>query len=251
MTGGDAARGPRTPFVRRHRSLFVASLGAAIAAIVVLGVVAVALSPTKPPRVVSIPVADRNASSALVSTAQAIGFHPATTSGSMENKPASSAPSPSSGLLPLGSTAPAFTLSTPAGTPVSLTSLRGKAVLLEFFATWCPHCGAEGPHLQRLYASLPSTKVAFVAVNADSEDAPSVFAYHVYFGFGFPAVLDPGNGSVRWPDHGPLGPVTERYHVSRFPTFYVLDRSGRVTWRGDGEQPDALLRSELRQAAGL
>jgi hypothetical protein len=73
----------------------------------------------------------------------------------------------------------------------------------------------------------------------------------VFYGLPFPAVLDPGNGSVRWPDHGRLGPVTETYGVTSFPTFYVLDPTGRVAWRTSGEQPDALVRKQLRQAAGL
>ena len=251
MIGGGAAVERRVPFVRRHRAFFVGALGVALAAAVVLGLIAVAFSPSKPPRLVTIPVADRNASPALVAAAQSVGFLPAKTSGSIENEPASAASASTSGLLPLGSQAPPFVLRTPAGTPVALAALHGKAVLLEFFATWCPHCGAEAPHLRALYASLPKTKVAFVAVNADSENGPSVFAYHVYFELPFPALLDPGNGAVSWPDHGPRGPVTGLYGVSGFPTFYVLDRSGRVRWRGLGEQPDAFLRSELRQAAGL
>jgi peroxiredoxin len=237
--------------VRRHRPSLTIALAGAVAVVVVVGVVALITSPAKPPRPVTIPVADRNASPALIRAAEAVGFRPAATSGSVENEPAFVAPPPSSGLLPLGTQAPGFSLRTPAGTPFALASTRGKAVLLEFFATWCPHCGAEAPHLRSLYDSFPKTRVAFAAVNGDSEDAASVFAYHVYFGLPFPALLDPGNGSVTWPDHGRLGPVTETYGVSRFPTFFVLDRAGRIAWRGDGEQPDALLRSKLRQAAGL
>jgi hypothetical protein len=44
--------------------------------------------------------------------------------------------------------------------------------------------------------------------------------------------------------------VTNAYHVRSFPTFYVIDPKGRVSWASDGEQPDALLRQELAKAAG-
>jgi peroxiredoxin len=241
----------RPPLVRRQRRMLAAALAAALAGLVVLGVAAVFLSPSDPPRQVTIPIADRNASPELVRAALAIGYRPQFSSGSMEDKPASAANEPSSGLLPIGSPAPPFTLPTPTGDEVRLASLRGKAVLLEFFATWCPHCASEASHLRSLYESLPKTKIAFVGVNGASEDAPSVFAYHVYFGLPFPALLDLGGGSVSWPTRGPLGPVTASYRVKIFPTFYILDPAGRVAWRGDGEQPDALLLRELKRAAGL
>jgi len=150
--------------------------------------------------------------------------------------------------LPVGSTAPAFSLRTPAGTSVRLADLRGRPVLLEFFATWCPHCAAEAPHLRRLYAQ---TDAPFVAVNADSEDAASVFAFHVWFGLPFPALVDTGTHTVSWPASGPAGPVSSAYRVSSFPTFYVLDRRGRIVWRSAGEQPDAKLRQELRRATAI
>jgi peroxiredoxin len=170
--------------------------------------------------------------------------------GSIENKPASGAqPSSNPGLLPVGTKAPTFSLKTPEGGAVGLDDLRGKAVLLEFFATWCPHCAAEAPHLQRLYGSLPKKDVAFVSVNADGEDGASVYAYHRYFGLTFPALLDPGNQPGSFTSPGGTGPTTQAYGVESFPTFYVLDRKGRITWRFDGEQPDALLRGQLERAA--
>jgi hypothetical protein len=45
------------------------------------------------------------------------------------------------------------------------------------------------------------------------------------------------------------GPVTTRYSVQAFPTFYVVDTYGRISRRSDGEQPNALLERELRKAA--
>jgi peroxiredoxin len=224
-------------------------LGLAIAALVLVGVLIAVLAPQTPLRTVPLPAADRAASPSLRRAAEALHFKPTPGPDSIENKPASAAAPPSSGLLPVGSQAPAFVLRTPTGAEVSLRKLQGRAVLLEFFATWCPHCAAEAQHLRRLAASLAKAGVAFVAINGDSEDAASVFAFHVYFGLTFPAVVDAGARTVSWPDKGPVGPVSSRYRLKSFPTFYVLDRRGRIVWRSAGEQPDALLRQELRRAA--
>ena len=54
-------------------------------------------------------------------------------------------------MLPVGAAAPDFLLSTATGQKVRLSDYKGKTVLLEFFATWCPHCQAEAQHLIRLY----------------------------------------------------------------------------------------------------
>jgi thiol-disulfide isomerase/thioredoxin len=234
----------------RARLVSLCVMLGAIVAVIVVAVVA-ARSPAPPPHAVTIPTVDRDASPALIRAAEAVDFQPPREPGvgTIEDKPASAANPPIAGdLLPVGSLAPSFSAHTPTGKTVSLASLRGKPVLLEFFATWCPHCAAEAPHLQKLFASLGAHRVAFVGVDANGEDAPSVFAWHVYFGLGFPAVLDPSAHAVTFPHHGHMGPISRSYHVGAYPTFYVLDRQGRIVWRGDGEQPDALLRRELTQA---
>ena len=122
-------------------------------------------------------------------------------------------------------------------------------MIVEFFATWCPHCAAATPWVRELFATLPPSKYAWLSVNADGEDAASVYAYHRYFGLASPALLDPSSQPGTFRNPGAAGPVTTRYRVQAFPTFYVVDTRGRISWRSDGEQPNALLERELREAA--
>ena len=137
---------------------------------------------------------------------------------------------------------------TPQGHEVSLASYRGKAVLLEFFASWCPHCNAEAPHLAKLARSLQTRGVRFLSVNADGETAPSVYAFHRYYGLPYPALLDPSAQPGNFNSPGAAGKVTTAYRVQAFPTFYVINPAGRIIWRSDGEQPDALLHAWLLEA---
>jgi cytochrome c biogenesis protein CcmG, thiol:disulfide interchange protein DsbE len=261
MSRRDRTRTPRPPLPispgrerlqQRTRILLAAVLGVALVVAIVAGaLLASSTSPKTPARGVTLPPSDRSASSALLAAAEAVGFIPNVEPGvgQIEGKPASAGRPASTDLLPAGSVAPAFTLRTPEGVPVSLSSFRGKAVLLEFFATWCPHCDAEAPHLEQLYRALPHGRVAFVAVNADGETAPSVLAFHIYFGMGYPALLDPSSHPGSFHAQGSGGRVTTAYRVASYPTFYVIDPHGKIAWAGDGEQPDALLREQLLRAA--
>ena len=245
----------RKPLSKRRRQGY--AIGLVVAIVVVIGVVVVAaMSPGNAPRAIPVPAADRNAPAALVQAANDLGYSPSTIAGAgtIEDAPAAAANAPlSSDLLPVGSKAPPFTLETPAGKKVSLSDFRGKAVLLEIFATWCPHCAAEAPHLRVLANELLKSKIAFVSIDGNGEDAASVFAYHRHFGLPFPALvdLDPSIPAATFPDHGHAGPVSKAYRTGYYPTFYVIDPQGRIAWGSDGEQPDALLRQQLERAAGV
>lgn len=87
-------------------------------------------------------------------------------------------------------------------------------------------------------------------MNADGETAPSVYAFHRYYGLQYPALLDPSTHPGSFTSPGSAGTVTNEYRVLSYPTFYVLDRQGKIVWRSDDEQQDALIRQELVSAAG-
>jgi peroxiredoxin len=188
----------------------------------------------------------------LEKAADLAGFHPTTSSsvGIVENLPADTTLlAPSATVLPVGIPAPDFTLSTPEGRMVRLSDFRGKTVLLEFFATWCPHCQAEAQHLPRLYESLPPSDFAFLSVNADSEDAGSIHAFKRYFKIPWPALIDGGTPAGSFKQAGGPGPVTKAYGIGLYPTFYIIDPRGRIAWRNDREQPDQLILQQLHNAS--
>jgi peroxiredoxin len=248
-TARAAAQRPTPPIDRSLIWIVTGIVGVILLTVVSYLVYQSQIPPPPPPAKAT--AADLNAPPALIKAANALHFAPHSEPGVgiVENEPASASPAPySSHLLPKGTPAPVFTLKTPQGQSVTFPE-RGKATLLEFFATWCPHCQAEAPHLRRL-AMLDAHRYDFVSVNADSEDAPSVFAFHRYFGLPYPALVDRSGsllGSFGSP--GSAGKVAQAYGMEAFPTFYVIDRQGRVWWAGDSEQPDAKLQQELAAAA--
>jgi peroxiredoxin len=230
-------------------------IGTAVIAIVLAAVVGILANRTESapvPSAADPTSVDANAPPQLVDAAKALDFTPHSEPGVglIEDDPAAAAPAPTNAhLLRPGTIAPPFSLKTPEGKTVSLSDYRGKAVLVEIFATWCPHCQAEAPYLEQLSKSLDPAEAAVVSIDGSSGDASSVYAFHRYFGLTYPSLLDPSGtpGNVNQP--GPAGPVSQAYRLRWFPTFYVVGPDGKVKWASDGEQPTAKLRQELNRAA--
>ncbi len=246
-TGGPAG-GPGGGS-RRARTIALA----ATAAVVVVGIAAAAAFAVRSSAAVrQDPGPPRLAPEAVARAADAMSFRPSNDGNSdlIERMPADAPlPPPSPTLLAVGSEAPDFTLWTPTGEKVRLADYRGRTVLLEFFATWCPHCQREAKHLVELSKKLPADQFAFLAVNVDSEDAATVLAFDRFYGIPYATLLDPGGlqGDSRR-ESGP-GRVSRQYRVASYPTFYVIGADGRIRWRADREQPDVLILQELTRAS--
>jgi peroxiredoxin len=117
-----------------------------------------------------------------------------------------------------GASAGEFQLTDLGGTPVSLSAMRGKVVLLTFWATWCGVCREELPHLQNLYQNLKGhDDFAVLTVNLDqrSDSVPPFIRKNDYQ---FTVLLDADNR------------VGTAYAVSGIPANFIIDRAGKIIW---------------------
>lgn len=114
-----------------------------------------------------------------------------------------------------GAPAPDFTLTTLDGKKASLGDFRGKVVLLNFFATWCPPCRAEMPDLEATYKELKGKGLEIVAIDLQ-EDNATVSGFTKSLGLTFPILLDRG------------ADVFGQYHITGLPTTFFIDRDGVI-----------------------
>ncbi|MBK7824542.1 TlpA disulfide reductase family protein [Nannocystis sp.] len=122
----------------------------------------------------------------------------------------------------LGRSLPEFTRRTLAGSSISSEALRGKIVVVEFFAQYCKPCWTALPQVQRLAAGDPELVVLGVG---EDEFASETEMMAQQLGLSFPVVHDAGNG------------LAARFRVGKIPATLLLDRSGVVRWQarpGDG-----------------
>jgi peroxiredoxin len=115
-----------------------------------------------------------------------------------------------------GAVAPDFVLPRLNGAAVPLSDYRGKVVLLNFWATWCPPCRAEMPSMEKLYQAYRDRGLEILAISADKSSKVVVESFVEARGLTFPILLDPANE------------VFAQYGVRGLPTSYLLDRQGRI-----------------------
>lgn len=150
-------------------------------------------------------------------------------------------PSHSNASVATGTDPLAFRLSRPAGEPLDLATLRGKVVVMNFWATWCGPCRTELPLFEKTierYRNDPS--VSFLAVTTD-EDREAVVPYLQQHGYKLPVVFADG--------------LEQFFDVTAIPTTIILGPTGKVSSRLRGYNPRedfvALLQQRIDEAKAV
>lgn len=115
-----------------------------------------------------------------------------------------------------GGLAPDFALKNLGGGEVKLADLRGKVVLLNFWATWCPPCREEIPSMAKLNAAMAGKPFQMLAVSIDEGGKEAVEAYFSKAGTTLPALLDQKQA------------VGKRYGITGVPETFIINPKGVI-----------------------
>ncbi len=166
----------------------------------------------------------------LIAVLAALQFHPAIPVTGAEND----ATGP---LAQIGQPAPDFTLATPDGQTFSLSSFRGRPVILYFWASWCSFCRSEMPGLNATFETQRDANDLVVLGINILEDASTVRMYLQGLGVSFPVLLDLD------------GSTAQKYLVRALPSYYFVDRDGILRSRIIGIARPGQFRARLESIA--
>lgn len=138
------------------------------------------------------------------------------------------------GGIKKGTIAPSFILKDLTEKEVNLAKYRGKVVIIDFWATWCPPCRKELPHIQKIYDKYKNKKVIVLAITSES-NIEKVKDFIEEGGYTFPILID-GRREAN-----------SAYGVSAIPMLFVLDREGAIqhTHRGYSPKIETTLSKEI------
>ncbi len=125
--------------------------------------------------------------------------------------------------LPEKAPAPDFELNDMDGKSHHLADYRGRVVIINFWATWCPPCRAEMPSMQRAWEQLSQEEIQMLAINV-AEDEERISQFSSDYPVEFPLLMDlDSKVSEAWPLRG-------------FPTTFIVDAEGRIAYQAIGQR---------------
>ena len=140
--------------------------------------------------------------------------------------------------------APAFSVTiwnfdrlTMAGQPVSLSSLKGQTIVLNFWASWCIPCQQEAPMFERVWNDYKDQGVVFLGVDADDTDSAAL-AYIDKYNLTYPHAPDEGKQ------------MTKAYRTTGYPETFIIDGNGQIIKHFISSPNEADLRNTIEQAMG-
>lgn len=134
----------------------------------------------------------------------------------------------------VGKPAKDFELTNLKGEKVRLSDLKGKVVLMDFWATWCAPCRKAHPHIQDLYDEYKDK--GFVVLGINNESKQKARDYMQQEGYTFTTLLDTTNR------------VSMQYQVSAIPSVFIVGRDGKISSHLVGLRPESQIRDALKKA---
>jgi cytochrome c biogenesis protein CcmG/thiol:disulfide interchange protein DsbE len=131
--------------------------------------------------------------------------------------------------------APQFNLQDTSGKPVKLSDYKGKVVILDFWATWCPPCRAEIPNFVDLQKQYGKQGLAVIGVSLDQGDVADVVGFAKAQGINYPILM--GNQDVAAAYGG----------IEAIPATFVIDQSGNVVGRHVGFTDKSEFEAEVKK----
>ncbi|MFB0519476.1 MAG: peroxiredoxin family protein [Acidobacteriota bacterium] len=132
------------------------------------------------------------------------------------------------------SPAPDFALPDLEGKTVKLSDFKGKVIIIDFWATWCPPCVKEIPHFIELYEQYKENGFQMIGIAIQSGSATNVKQFVEEHGINYPILM--GNKEI----------TREYGGINAIPTTFVIDRQGRIVQKYIGYRDKEVFENQLK-----